>query len=198
MIPIDNVKTHCQVGRSLPIGQITRKIYKSGGLFNFYAGSSVVVAGCIPAHALYFSIFEKSKAILSCRAESDVGKYAFIGALSVMFHDLLMTPAEALKQRLQLARSDNSGIRVVSLAKKILKEEGLVAFYRSFPINYSMNIPFGSLIVVFNEKLKHFIGAREDDHGIKFYLCGGIAGGIASIPATPLDVIKTRLNTQYC
>lgn len=93
MIPIDNVKTHCQAGRSLSITQITRKIYQSGGLFNFYSGSSVVVAGCIPAHALYFSIFEKAKKVMNCNAESDVGKYAFIGALSAMFHDLLMTPA---------------------------------------------------------------------------------------------------------
>lgn len=86
----------------------------------------------------------------------------------------------------------------MSLARKIVKEEGIIAFYRSFPINYSMNIPFGSLIVVVNQKLKHLIGAKEDDHGIKFYLCGGLAGGISSIPTTPLDVIKTKLNTQYC
>ena len=121
MIPIDNVKTHCQVGRSLGIRQIVRKIYHSGGWANFYSGSSVVAAGCIPAHALYFSIYEKAKVYLDCKAESDIGKYAFIGILSAMFHDLLMTPAEALKQRLQLARSENSGVKVLSLARKILK-----------------------------------------------------------------------------
>jgi len=42
------------------------------------------------------------------------------------------------------------------------------------------------------------MGAKEGDHGLKYYLCGGIAGGIASIPTTPLDVIKTKLNTQQC
>lgn len=61
MIPIDNVKTHCQVGRTLGIGQIIKKIYHAGGLFNFYAGSSVVAGGCIPAHALFFSIYEQAK-----------------------------------------------------------------------------------------------------------------------------------------
>lgn len=61
-----------------------------------------------------------------------------------------------------------------------------------------MNIPFGSLIVAFNESLKHYFGVKEGDHGFKYYLCGGIAGAIAAIPTTPLDVIKTKLNTQGC
>ena len=198
MIPIDNVKTHCQAARSLTISNIISKIYRAGGLSNFYAGSFAIASGCIPAHALYFSIYEQGKIFLNCCPEQDVGKFALIGAVSAMFHDMIMTPTEALKQRVQLARSENSSLKTLRVARSILEKEGPIAFYRSFPINYFMNIPFGSLIVVFNEKLKHLVGAREDDHGIKYYLCGALAGAIASIPTTPLDVIKTKLNTQYC
>ena len=61
-----------------------------------------------------------------------------------------------------------------------------------------MNVPFGSLIVLLNEKLKHYLGVREGDNGCAYYLCGALAGGIASLPTCPLDVIKTKLNTQYC
>jgi len=89
-------------------------------------------------------------------------------------------------------------ISINSVAKAIYKREGLMAFYRSFPVNYAMNIPFGSLIIVFNEKLKHLFGVRDGDQSFNFYLCGAAAGGIASIPTTPLDVIKTKLNTQNC
>lgn len=39
---------------------------------------------------------------------------------------------------------------------------------------------------------------RTEDQSIKYYLCGAIAGAIASVPTTPLDVIKTKLNTQNC
>ena len=57
MLPLDNVKTHCQAGSHLSLFQIIKNIYKAGGLSNFYSGSSVLAMGCIPAHAIYFSIY---------------------------------------------------------------------------------------------------------------------------------------------
>ena len=97
---------------------------------------------------------------MKCNPEEDTGKFAFVGALSAMFHDLIMTPTETLKQRLQLARSDNKSVKILNVAKTIYQKEGLPAFYRSFPVNYAMNIPFGSLIVLFNEKIKHVFGVK--------------------------------------
>jgi len=90
MMPIDNVKTHSQVENS-SIFSIIKKIYKSGGIKNFYAGSSIVVAGCGPAHAIYFSIYEWAKDFLECKGE-DFGKFAIVGAMSAMFHDIIMNP----------------------------------------------------------------------------------------------------------
>jgi len=57
MLPLDNVKTHCQAGSHLSLFQIMKNIYNAGGLSNFYSGSSVLAMGCIPAHAIYFSIY---------------------------------------------------------------------------------------------------------------------------------------------
>lgn len=69
MLPLDNVKTHCQAGSELSFSQIIRSIYRSGGLSNFYSGSSVLAMGCVPAHAIYFSIYEKAKVALQCEGE---------------------------------------------------------------------------------------------------------------------------------
>jgi solute carrier family 25 iron transporter 28/37 len=83
-----------------------------------------------------------------------------VGAFSSMFHDLIMTPTEALKQRIQLMRSENPNVSVSGVAREIYRREGLVAFYRSFPVNYAMNIPFGSLIIAFNEKIKYLLDVK--------------------------------------
>lgn len=66
MLPLDNIKTHCQAGSHLSLFQIMRNIYRTGGLTNFYSGSSVLAMGCIPAHAIYFSIYETAKKYLGC------------------------------------------------------------------------------------------------------------------------------------
>lgn len=39
---------------------------------------------------------------------------------------------------------------------------------------------------------------KENDSYLKYYLCAGLAGALASIPTCPFDVIKTKLNTQSC
>lgn len=57
MLPLDNVKTHCQAGSRLGLLKIIKNIYSKGGISNFYSGSSVLAMGCIPAHAIYFSIY---------------------------------------------------------------------------------------------------------------------------------------------
>lgn len=66
MLPLDNIKTHCQAGSKFNFVKIIKNIYQTGGLSNFYSGSSILTMGCIPAHAIYFSIYEKSKEFLKC------------------------------------------------------------------------------------------------------------------------------------
>jgi len=66
MLPLDNLKTHRQSGSHLNLSEIIERIYKSGGAKNFYSGVSALTAGCIPAHAIYFSVYEKAKHILGC------------------------------------------------------------------------------------------------------------------------------------
>lgn len=165
---------------------------------NFYSGLSVMAMGCVPAHAIYFSIYEQSKKHLNCEGPQNHYKFALVGIASSLFHDLVMTPTEVIKQRLQLLRSQGTSISTQKLVSKMYKNEGVVSFYRSFFVNYLMNVPFGSMVIFFNEKIKYLMNIKEQDSYFKYFICAGLAGGLASIPTCPFDVIKTRLNTQSC
>lgn len=156
--------------------------------------------GCIPAHGLYFSIYEYMMKNLGLNEHEHNSSYlySFVGFTSSLFHDLILTPTETLKQRLQLYRSERFRTTASMVAKGMIKTEGLKAFYRSFGVNYFMNVPFGALIVTINETLKHKYLNPEKASLFSYYITAGLAGLLAAVPTCPLDVIKTRLNIQYC
>jgi solute carrier family 25 iron transporter 28/37 len=115
MLPFDNIKvpswfiqTHCQAGHCMTISQIAKKIYKKGGIRNFYSGSTVLAMGCIPAHGIYFSIYELMMERLGLNHHHHNSSYLYtlVGFTSSLFHDFILTPTEAIKQRLQLYRSE--------------------------------------------------------------------------------------------
>lgn len=60
--------------------------------------------------------------------------------LATVVHDLVMNPAEVVKQRMQMAYSPYGGS--LECIRCIYKREGIVAFYRSYTTQLLMNIPF--------------------------------------------------------
>jgi hypothetical protein len=112
--------------------EIARHIYKSQGLSKFYSGAPVVALSCLPANALFFSVFEFSHAYFNVtRNELKPHLAALVGALACLGHDLFNTPADVVKQRMQIA---GKGVSLYSVMRDILINEGPAAFYRSLPI----------------------------------------------------------------
>jgi solute carrier family 25 iron transporter 28/37 len=154
------------------------------------------MVGCIPAHALYFSSYEFVK--YSCRRQDGTLPYwagLLAGAAAVLGHDVIMTPLDTVKQRLQLGHY--SGMK--QAVRHMVRHEGTFALYRSFPVTLLTNIPYGSIMVSTNEICKDYL---SDGHGqtptLTVCLISSSAGGFAaSFFTTPLDRIKTVLQTQH-
>lgn len=117
---------------------------------------------------------------------------AICGAIATTSHDLIMTPLDVIKQRLQLGYHKN----IFDCGRSIIQLEGVSALYRSFPTTLFMNIPYGGVMVATNESLRKVLNPNGKYSLQTSMLAGSIAGAIASIATTPLDVVKTRLQTQ--
>jgi len=198
MYPLDTVKTHMQAlrpqGRAR-LGEVIREIY-SDRRFGFMKGMPAIASGCIPAHIALFTSYEASKRkLLSTNGSHEPVRAAICGGLSTFFHDVILCPMDLVKQRMQLGAYSSIG----ETLRHVSRHEGLGALYRSMPTTLAMNMPFGSVLVAVNESLKlHLRLDQRDRHSALpwYFFSAGISGAVASSVTQPLDMIKTRLQTQ--
>ena len=85
---------------------------------------------------------------------------------------------------------------VFSCARNVYKAEGLRAFYVSYPTTLCMTVPFTALQFTAYESLSKVMNPSRDYDPLTHCVAGGLAGGLAAGLTTPLDVIKTLLQTR--
>lgn len=145
------------------------------------------------AHAAYFSIFESTRRLVGADqpGHHPLGA-AICGATASLSHDLLITPFDVVKQRMQLGYYRD----VRHCMKEILRSEGIGAFYVALPTTMFMNLPYGSIVVAVNESMKKLLNPSGKYDIPSSMIAGCTAGAIAAAITTPMDVIKTKLQTQ--
>ena len=191
ILPIDNMKTHIQ-----KTGASTKQVFKTlrkFGYSHFYQGAGIISIGCIPSHALYFSTYEITKKYFIQENTINILGNALVGGFSVIAHDLIMTPCELVKQRMQLLKASSS----LEVIREFRSKFGIRGFWRSFPVNLVQNLPYSMATVSANETFKEtyrkYFGAHTAS---SYFLCGSLAGCVSSLITSPLDNIKTYLNSE--
>lgn len=120
---------------------------------------------------------------------------------------IVYVPSEVLKTRLQLqGRYNNpffySGYNYRSTwdaARTIARTEGFTALYSGYKATIVRDLPFSALQFAFYEQFRRLAveGFGSQDIGLEFEVLTAVsAGGIAGAMTCPLDVVKTRTQTQ--
>lgn len=96
---------------------------------------------------------------------------------------------------MQLRDSTYKTIR--ECAKSVYAKEGAIAFYISLPTTLAMSIPFQSIQFATYEFFRKVINSDGHAYDPKTHvIAGALAGAVASSITTPLDVVKTLLQTR--
>lgn len=205
MYPVDCVKTRMQaIGCSAPKFQSTSivknimHIMKEEGKFRPIQGVQAMALGAGPAHALYFLSYETLKENLTPTFRQfgapDFTLHLLAGSMATFFHDSIMTPAEVVKQRMQMCCSPYKSC--TDCARTVFRQEGAKAFYRSFATTLIHNMPFQAIHFAVYEAMMGALNPKRDYIPWTHLTAGGCAGGVAAACTIWLDTCKTLLNTQ--
>ena len=119
---------------------------------------------------------------------------AICGVAATAAHDCILTPMDVIKQRLQLGCYQGA----IDCTRSVIRTEGLFALFRSYPTTLLINAPYGAVLVAANENFKSWLVPSEGVLLPWYFLSAGMAAACASALTHPLDVVKTRLQTQDC
>jgi solute carrier family 25 (mitochondrial iron transporter), member 28/37 len=85
---------------------------------------------------------------------------------------------------------------VITCARAVLRNEGMGAFYVSYPTTLAISIPFNAIQFTMYEQCKRFMNPRGEYSPASHIVSGAVAGAVAAAVTTPLDVAKTILQTR--
>ena len=85
---------------------------------------------------------------------------------------------------------------MVQCARDVYRAEGLQAFYVSYPTTLCMTVPFTAMQFVAYESISKVMNPNQEYDPLTHCVAGGLAGAVAAGVTTPLDVVKTLLQTR--
>uniref|UniRef100_A0A667ZFE3 Solute carrier family 25 member 13 n=1 Tax=Myripristis murdjan TaxID=586833 RepID=A0A667ZFE3_9TELE len=153
--PLEIVKIRLQVAGEITTGPRVSalSVIRDLGFFGLYKGAKACFLRDIPFSAIYFPCYAHTKAYLSDEdGRIGPGKMLFAGALAGMPAASLVTPADVIKTRLQVAaragQTTYSGL--MDCFWKILREEGHRAFWKGAGARVFRSSPqFGVTLVTY-------------------------------------------------
>ncbi|XP_074237404.1 solute carrier family 25 member 48 isoform X2 [Saimiri boliviensis] len=223
--PLDTVKTRLQagVGYGNTLSCI-RTVYRRESVFGFFKGMSFPLASIAVYNSVVFGVFSNTQRFLSqhrCqepeasppRTLSDLLLASMVaGVVSVG----LGGPVDLIKIRLQMQtqpfRDANLGLksRAVALGEQpvyqgpvhciatIVRNEGLAGLYRGASAMLLRDVPGYCLYFIPYVFLSEWITPEPcaGPSPCAVWLAGGVAGAISWGTATPMDVVKSRLQAD--
>ena len=213
MHSLDTVKTRQQGDPHVPpkytsMSSTYSTIFRQEGVVRgLYSGVTPALMGSFPGTVIFFGTYEWGKRRMIENGIMPSVAYFSAGFIADLAASVVYVPSEVLKTRLQLQGRHNnpfftSGYNYRSTwdaAKTIVRTEGFRALFYGYKATLARDLPFSALQFAFYEEeqklAKRWCQGRDIGLGLEI-LTAATAGGLAGTITCPLDVVKTRIQTQ--
>lgn len=208
--PFDTVKVRLQ---SAPEGtysgalDVIKQLIKNEGFRGFYKGTLTPLVGVGACVSVQFSVNEFMKRHYDDKLNGkplSLGQFFNCGAVAGFANGFLASPIEHIRIRLQTQTGNQKLFNgPLDCAKKLYQTNGLVhGIYRGLsPTLIRESIGLGIYFATYEALIKRELSShtnliRKDIPGWKLCLFGGLSGYTLWIAIYPVDVIKSKLQTD--
>lgn len=197
MYSTDVLKTRFQLqtGSARPnLVQTVKTMLAQDGMSIFYRGIVAPIFSEAPKRAVKFSSNEYYRKLFADKnGKLDFWRYFMAGASAGMTEAVVNCPFEVVKVRMQAPESKTLYKNTLQCATKLVTQEGPLAIYKGFEPQLWRNAFWNGPYFAIGPILKEKLGAKSK---VSTALAGMVAGAIATLFNTPLDVVKSRMQNQ--
>ncbi|EME27920.1 mitochondrial carrier (BOU / S-adenosylmethionine carrier) [Galdieria sulphuraria] len=183
-------------------------LMKQSGFKGLYRGYGISVVVQAPAVATYLTTYDLCKDWMSTRwnkhsiwfVSSSPLVHLCSGFCAEAVSAFFWVPMEVLKQRVQVRSQQSNSFAALG---DLLKYEGPKALFKGYFLTLGVFGPYSMIYFVCYEHFKSWgrkwnkVTVDEDNLPLSVILaCAATSGAVAAACTTPLDVIKTRYQTQ--
>eukprot|EP00190_Bangiopsis_sp_CCMP1999_P001330 CAMPEP_0198729956 /NCGR_PEP_ID=MMETSP1475-20131203/21959_1 /TAXON_ID= ORGANISM="Unidentified sp., Strain CCMP1999" /NCGR_SAMPLE_ID=MMETSP1475 /ASSEMBLY_ACC=CAM_ASM_001111 /LENGTH=259 /DNA_ID=CAMNT_0044492687 /DNA_START=98 /DNA_END=877 /DNA_ORIENTATION=+ len=177
-------------------------IVRRDGFRGLYRGFGVTAAMQAPGVATFLTTYDVSKAkLVQLTGASPMSPLVHLvsGLAAEAVSAVFWVPMEVLKQRAQLRDASASSIFAL---RDLVRHEGFSALFRGYMLTIGVFGPYSMIYFASYEQWKHTFCRRlnaetpRDLPTPAILASAAASGGIAAAATTPLDVVKTRIQTQ--
>ncbi|CAK7198424.1 hypothetical protein SEUCBS139899_001085 [Sporothrix eucalyptigena] len=199
-----------------PIRDAIVNLYRAGGLRTFFAGNGLNVVKIMPETAIKFGSYEAAKRTFAAlEGHGDPmhirpsSKFV-AGGVAGMIAQFCVYPLDTLKFRLQcetVQGGPTGHALLVQTAKRMYATGGLSAAYRGVTMGLIGMFPYSAIDMGTFELIKatfmrykaRYYGIHEEDAApgnVVTGIIGATSGAFGATVVYPLNVLRTRLQTQ--
>ncbi|KAI5363177.1 putative mitochondrial carrier protein [Septoria linicola] len=193
-------------------------LWAAGGMRSLFAGNGLNVVKVMPESSVKFGAYEASKrAIAKLEGHNDPRRIKSssmftAGGIAGMIAQATVYPLDTLKFQMQCetVKGGEHGTRLIwHTAKKMWARNGVVAFYKGLPMGLVGMFPYAAIDLSIFETLKKRVikrnrannpNLKHDEDALpgnfSLALMGGFSGAFGASIVYPLNLLRTRLQSQ--